>query len=474
MAKTFRPWEVEQTWLLPPSVLELVSARHPAHFVRELVRTRLDLGAIFAAYAEERGYPPYHPAMMTALLLYGYSQGIFSSRKLAKACEERIDFMAVTAMQKPDYRTIGKFRLRHLDALGGLFVQVLKLCQRAGLVRLGHVALDGTKVKANASKHKAMSYRRMRETEARLRAEVAEWLRRADAEDMSEDAEHGDRRGDEMPDWVADKVERIRRIEEAKMALETEAREEAERRRKGADDDDDEAPPSSRPKHHADGTPGDKSQRNFTDPDSRILKTRDGYVQGYNAQTAVDATAQVIVATEIYAAQNDAPFLPELLAQLRANCGRQAAELSADYGYLSEANLVACRRRRVVPYIATGRLRHHDGKPSEARRWPVSSRIAAMDQRLRRAGRRSRYRLRKQVVEPVFGQIKAAMGFARFLLRGLRKVRGEWKLVAAAHNLRKLIAGTTTASHLSDQPPRRARSARRGGFRSLALTGPGS
>src|SRR5512140_1288318 len=183
MAKVFRPWDVEQTWLLPPSVAELVPQRHPAHFVREIVRSQLDLRRIFAAYDEERGYPPYHPAMMTALLLYGYTQGLFSSRKLAKACEERVDFMAVTAMQKPDFRTIGKFRLRHLDALGELFIQVLKLCQRAGLVRLGHVALDGTKVKANASKHKAMSYKRMRETEARLRAEVAEWLRRAEAED---------------------------------------------------------------------------------------------------------------------------------------------------------------------------------------------------------------------------------------------------------------------------------------------------
>lgn len=435
MAKTFRPWDVEQTWLLPPSVQELVPARHPAHLVRELVRTQLDLSTIFAAYDEERGYPPYHPAMMTALLLYGYTQGLFSSRKLAKACEERIDFMAVTAMQKPDYRTIGKFRLRHLDALGALFVQVLKLCSRAGLVRLGHVALDGTKVKANASKHKAMSYKRMRETEARLREEVATWFQRADAEDQSEDAEHGDRRGDELPDWVADKLERLAKIEEAKAALEEEARDEAAARKR---DDDDGPPAPSKPKHHLDGTPGDDSQRNFTDPESRILKTRDGYLQGFNAQAAVDSERQVIVATEVHAAQNDAPFLDEMLAQIRANLGRQTRELSADFGYLSEENLRACRGRHIEPYIATGRLRHDDGRASEPRaRGP---RTAAMYRKLRLAGRRSRYRLRKQVVEPVFGQIKAAMGFAGFLLRGLRKVRGEWRLVATAHNLRKLIA----------------------------------
>lgn len=438
MAKTFRPWDVEQSWLLPPSVQELVPPRHPAHLVRELVRTQLDLGAIFAAYDEERGYPPYHPAMMTALLLYGYTQGLFSSRKLAKACEERIDFMAVTAMQKPDYRTIGKFRRRHLDALGGLFVQVLKLCSRAGLVRLGHVALDGTKVKANASKHKAMSYKRMRETEARLREEVATWFQRAAAEDQSEDAEHGDRRGDEMPDWVANKLERLAKIEDAKAALEREAREEAAARKH--DDDDDGPPAPSRPKHHIDGTPGDDSQRNFTDPESRILKTRNGYEQGYNAQAAVDGERQIIVATEVYAAQNDVQFLDEMLAQIRANTGRQARELSADFGYLSEANLRACARRHVEPYIATGRLRHDDGQTAAPR--AQGPRVVAMHQRLVRAGRRSRYRLRKQIVEPVFGQIKAAMGFAAFLLRGLHNVRGEWRLVATAHNLRKLIAAT--------------------------------
>lgn len=435
MAKTFRPWDVEQTWLLPPSIQELVPPTHPAHFVREMVRRELDLSRIMEEYDEERGYPPYHPAMMTALLLYGYTQGLFSSRKLARACEERVDFMAVVAMQKPDYRTIGKFRLRHLEALGGLFVQVLRVCQRAGLVRLGHVALDGTKVKANASKHKAMSYKRMREAEARLRDEVAGWLQSAEAEDTSEDIEYGDRRGDEMPEWVANKLDRLAKIREAKAALEQDAREEAARRKR-----DDNPGIPCKPKHHIDGTPSEKSQRNFTDPESRILKTRDGYLQGYNAQAAVDGERQIIVATEVYAAQNDVTFLDEMLAQIRSNTGRQTRELSADYGYLSDANLVACRRRHIEAYIATGRLRHDDGQPGPSRHWPGASRIAAMARKLRRAGRRSRYRLRKQLVEPVFGQIKAALGFAGFLLRSLHKVRHEWRLVATAHNLRKLIA----------------------------------
>jgi len=234
MAKKFRRWDVEQRWLLPPSVKELVPDDHPAHFVRDLVRNDLDLGAIVDCYAEERGQPPFHPVMMTALLLYAYTQGVYSSRRIAKACQERVDFMALTAMQEPDFRTVNLFRQRHLEALGGLFVQVLRLCRRAGLVRLGHVALDGSKFKANASKHAAMSYKRMREEEARLRAEVQSWLEQAEAVDEAEDAEHGaDRRGDEMPRWVANKQKRLSKIRKAKAALEKEAAEAAKARDDG-------------------------------------------------------------------------------------------------------------------------------------------------------------------------------------------------------------------------------------------------
>ena len=433
MAKTFRPWDVEQSWLLPPSVHELVPAAHPAHFVRELVRGELDLSAIYATYDEERGFPPYHPAMMTALLLYAYTQGLFSSRKIARACEERVDVMAVTAMQRPDFRTIGKFRARHLTALGGLFLQVLRLCQRAGLVRLGHVALDGTKVKANASKHKAMSYGRMKEREPQLAAQVQGWLERAAAEDASDDAARGDARGDELPAWVANRQTRLEKIREAKASLEAETRVAATR----DDDSDDEPPLSSTPPHHADGTPTDKAQRNFTDPESRILKTNGGYVQGYNAQNAVDAAHQVIVAQFVVAAQNDAPYLPRLLDEIRANTGRQAREISADTGYCSEANLRTLARRRISAYVATGRQRHGEATATGQRERGLAARMAL---KLRRAGHRSRYRLRKVVVEPVFGQIKAGMGFVRFLLRGLTKVTGEWALVTTAHNLRKLIA----------------------------------
>src|SRR5512140_53547 len=210
MAKTFREWKVEQAWLLPPSVLELVPAGDPAHFVRDLVRDELDLSAILDTYEEERGYPPYHPVMMTALLLYAFTQGLYSSRKIARACVVRVDVMAVTAMQQPDFRTISDFRLRHLKALGALFRQVLNLCQRAKMVKLGHVALDGTKVKANASKHKAMSYGHMKKKEAELEAEVARWFEKAAAIDEEEDRLYGrDKRGDELPERVTNKQKRL-------------------------------------------------------------------------------------------------------------------------------------------------------------------------------------------------------------------------------------------------------------------------
>jgi transposase len=437
MAKKFRRWDVEQRWLLPPSVKELVPDDHPAHFVRDLVRNDLDLGAIVDCYAEERGQPPFHPVMMTALLLYAYTQGVYSSRRIAKACQERVDFMALTAMQEPDFRTVNLFRQRHLEALGGLFVQVLRLCRRAGLVRLGHVALDGSKFKANASKHAAMSYKRMREEEARLRAEVQSWLEQAEAVDEAEDAEHGaDRRGDEMPRWVANKQKRLSKIRKAKAALEKEAAEAAKAR-----DDGDEAK-AVRVKA-PDARPRETAQRNFTDPESKIMRAKGAFEQSYNCQAAVDADSQVIVARSVTNKQNDTHELPPMLGQIKANTGRQAKELSADVGYCSEDNLCEISRRRVRGYVATGRQTH--GSPSATGQRTKGPRARAMAARLKRGGFRSRYRLRKQTVEPVFGQIKEARGFRGFLLRGLHKVQAEWSLVCAAHNLLKLMRATAAA-----------------------------
>jgi transposase len=434
MAKTFKSWDVDQLVLLPPSVQELVPAGHLAHFVRDMVRESLDLSAIVKTYIGDRGFPPYDPIMMTALLLYAYGQGLYASRRIAKACEERVDFMAVTARQCPDFRTISDFRKRHLSALGGLFTQVLKLCQKAGLVTLGHVALDGTKIRANASKHKAMSYRRMQKAEPELAAEVARWLAEAAASDACEDATYGvDRRGDELPDWVVNKQQRLEKIRAAKAAVEADAQ-----AKKRKDDHPSDRPRRGRPAKYPPGTPTDNAQGNFTDPDSRIMKSREGFIQGYNAQAAVDAGHQVIVAHGLTSHASDAHHLEPMLDQIRTNTGRQARELSADAGYCSEHNLNALNRRRIRGYVATGRHKHGEAAATGARKTEEGTRVHAMRIRLRRAGYRSRYRLRKQVVEPVFGQIKQARGFRQFMLRGLSQVAGEWSLVCSAHNVLKL------------------------------------
>jgi transposase len=439
MAKTFRPWDVDQQWMLPPSLHEFVPAGHVAHFIRETVRTDLDLGAILSAYEEERGFPPFHPAMMTALLLYGYSRGVYSSRKLAQACVERLDFMAVTAMNRPDFRTIAKFRARHLEALGGLFLQALKLCAAAGLVKLGHVALDGTKIAANASAHKAMSYGRMKTAEPKLAAEIEAWFAQADASDRDEDSIHGeDVQGDEMPDWVADKQARLARIQEAKAALEAEARGEK------TDNDPDGPGPSSgmmrsgRPQRGPGGGPSDRAQRNFTDPDSRIQPVRSGFIAGYNAQIAVDAHAQVIVAQHVQTNAADRGALKPLLTSLRASLRANPKEVSADAGYCDEANLAHLARRGISAYVATGRAGKAQSSKSDPDRRNKAPRTTAMALKIRRARWRSRYRLRKQIVEPVFGQIKSARGFRQFLMRGLANVKAEWAMLCTAHNLLKL------------------------------------
>ena len=444
MPKTFRAWDVDQSWLLPPSAQELVPPGHLAHFVRDTVREALDLSALLAAYDEERGYPPYHPGMMAALLLYAYCRGVYSSRRIAAACEERVDFMAVTGLQRPDFRTVAAFRRRHLTALADLFGQVLRLCRAAGLAKLGHVAIDGTKLRANASRHKAMSYGRMAQAEATLATAVAGWLEQAEAADAEEDARHGPgRRGDEMPDWVADKVRRLERIRAVKAALEAEAA------APPAPDDGDGPGPSSgmqrqgRPLRAEDGSPPDRAQRNFTDPDSRIQPTRDGFIQGYNAQAAVDAESQVIVAQRLVSGPADYPGLVPLVDQVRDRCGHRPREVSADAGFCTEANLAAMAERHVAAYIPPGRARHGDANAAGRRTLKAKPLAIAMAAKLRRAGRRSRYRLRKQTVEPVFGQIKHARGFRQFLLRGLDQVRGEWALLCTAHNLLKLAKAAT-------------------------------
>jgi transposase len=439
MSKQFRPWKIDERQLLPPSVEDYVAADHLSRLIVSLVRESLDLSGITGSYTSGLGQPPFDPRMMTALLLHGYASGLYSSRRLARAAVERADFMMLVAGDPPDFRTISEFRRRHLKALAGLFVQVLQLAEQAGLVKLGHVALDGSKIKANASKHKAMSYARMKTREAELQAEVDRWLEAAEAADREADRLYGDKRGDELPSWVADKQKRLEKIRQAKAELEAQAkaaaeeemrrRAEAEAQRKAEGRKKTGKTPAP-PKTEPDG----KAQRNFTDPQSRILKTKDGYIQGYNAQAAVDAAAQIIVAHGLTPGMSDQDQLVPLVDGIEDNLGRRPKQVSADCGYCSETNLATLDDRGIGAYIAVGRAKH----PAKAKRETTQPLTKAMREKLKRAGHRSRYRLRKQIVEPVFGQIKQARGFRQFLLRGIDKVSAEWALICTAHNLTKL------------------------------------
>ena len=443
MSKQFRAWKIDDIQLLPPSVQDYVASDHLSRLIVSLVRESLDLSALESSYGSGLGQPPFDPRLMTALLLHGYASGIYSSRRMSRASVERADFMMIVAGDPPDFRTISEFRRRHLKALSGLFVQVLRLAAQAGLVKLGHVALDGTKVKANASKHKAMSYGHMKKREAELQAEVDRWLEAAEAADREEDKQHGERRGDELPDWVADKQKRLEKIRQAKAELEAEARAAAEVEGKARAEAQKQRPAEGRktagkPVAPQRTEPAGKAQRNFTDPESRILKTKDGFIQGYNGQAAVDGTHQIIVAQTLTNSSSDQAQLAPLLDQIRANLGRNPDEVSADAGYCSAANLRTIQRRRIEGYVATGRQKHGTTSATTKRPAKPGSLLARMTTRLKRAGYRSRYRLRKQIVEPVFGQIKQARASRQFLLRGIDKVKAEWAIICTAHNLAKL------------------------------------
>lgn len=406
--------------MFPNCALDLVGDEHLVHFVTNVVREELDLSSILDSYREERGYPPYDPVMMTCVLLYANAVGIYSSRRIARACQERVDFMALTGMQKPDFRTLSLFRLRHLEALKGLFRQVLKLCRKVGLVKLGHVAIDGTKIRANANSSKGMSYGAMKKAEAELKAEVDRWFDEAAQMDREDDELYGaDNSGDELPEWVANKAECLERIRRAKAELEAEAK--AER----------DEPDRTKNQHKAKptGVPAETKRYNFSDPDSRVMKTSSGFFQGYNAQAAVEAETQIIVAQSVSNSGSDAHQMIPLLKQIRDILRRQAKEVSADSGYCSELNLKALKQRHIRGYVSTDSQKKHQ----RVGRW-----VQQMRQRLRRGGWRTRYRLRKYTVEPVFGQIKQARGFRQFLLRGQKKVAAEWSLLCTAHNILKL------------------------------------
>ena len=364
------------------------------------------------------------------MLLYGYCTGVASSRRIAQRLHEDIAFRVLAANNTPDFRTISDFRKDHLEALGELFLQVLELCQQAGLVKLGHVALDGTKVRANASKHKAMSYGRMREREERLQAEVDELLRKAQEVDEEEDRRYGrDRRGDELPEELAFRESRLRRIREAKAALEAEARAEAEQA-------------ESEGRNHP-GVPDDKAQRNFTDPDSRIMPGPGGrdFQQSYNCQAVVDSEHQVIVAACATNQPSDKGQAVSMIEEAILNVGTVPKEVSADAGYYSAKEVDELCALGVDPFVAPEKTRH-GWVPPPAPRGRIPKGLSARDRmrrKLRTKRGRERYALRMETVEPVFGQIKQGRGFRQFLLRGLAKVNREWLLICAGHNLLKLF-----------------------------------
>ncbi|HSB69314.1 MAG TPA: IS1182 family transposase [Candidatus Methylomirabilis sp.] len=451
--KTFKPYTPDQLFLLPPALRDWLPEDHPAAFISEVVDEALDLTPIFATYetGDGRGQPPYHPALLVKLLLYGYCTGKPSSRQLERATYEEIPYRVLAANQHPDHDTIAAFRQTHLPALAALFAQVLRLCQRAGLVQLGHVALDGTKVLANASKHKAMSYGRMTETEQRLEAEIAALLAEAQRVDAAEDAQAGKgKRGDELPAELARRESRLAKIREAKAALEAEAKARAaeaaaegqaklaERERKTRETG---RPPKGRPPTVPDptqATPKPKAQRNFTDPESRIMKdgATKSYVQAYNAQAAVDGTAQVIVAAAVTQEANDKQQLVPMLTAVEANCGAPPTVVSGDAGYFSEAAVMDSSLGGIALYIPPDRQKHGEALPPPANDGTVRSMMRA---KLQTAAGHAVYALRKAIVEPVFGQIKGARGFRRFSFRGVAKVQAEWQLICLTHNLLKLF-----------------------------------
>jgi len=426
MTKTYKTYLPDQDLLLPPSLRDWLPENHLAYCVSDVV-DQLDLSAIEAVYEEEdRGQPPYHPRMMTKILLYGYCVGVFSSRRIQKRLVEDVAFRVLAAGNQPDFRTIADFRKLHLQALEKLFQQVLRLVLEVGALKLGRVALDGSKVKANASKHKAMSYGRMEETEKLLRKEVQKLLKQAEAADEEEDKRYGrERRGDELPEELQRRETRIARIQEAKKALEERAREKANSEGEGKDSKE--------------AKPEPKAQYNFTDPESRIMKGSDGFVQGYNTQVAVEPLFQLVVGQTVTQAANDKQQMVPLIEAIQEQSGQRPKEVLTDSGYCSEENLKYLAKRRMEGFVATEKQKHGERR-EPCKRGPLpkeASRVDRMKRKLKTKVGAAVYARRKCMVEPVFGQIKQARGFRQFLLRGLEKVRGEWALICMTHNLLK-------------------------------------
>jgi len=461
----YKPYDPDQPYLLPPILQEWLPESHLANFIHEMVG-ELDLGAIHKKYLKRkrdgRGQKPFDPGMMVRLLFYAYCTGKPSSRKIEKASYEEIAYRVLTANQHPDHDTIAAFRRENLQELAELFSQVLRLCQAVGLVKLGHVALDGTKVKANASKHKAMSYGRMSEAEQQLEQEVAELLKKAEAADEAEDRHYGKGKSEELlPKELTRRQQRLEKIRQAKVALEQEAKEQARqaaaeaeakiaRRRRQEEETGQKAKGREPQVPDAEQVvPEAKAQRNFTDPESRIMKdgASKSFEQAYNAQAVVDAHRQVIVAAEVTDQPNDKQQLVPMLEKAAANLGSTPEKASADTGYFSEAAVTDERLKDIDLYVATRRQKH--GEPELPETGPGATVKQQMEEKLRTAAGRAVYKMRKAIVEPVFGQIKEVRGFRRFSFRGREKVRAEWRLICLTHNVLKLYREKVSAPRLA-------------------------
>ena len=431
MPKGYRTYLPEQDLLLPPSLREWLAEDHLVYFVSDVV-DQLDLSAVYGK--EKRGQPPYDPRLMTKLLVYGYCTGVFSSRRIQKRLQEDIAFKVLAAGNEPDFRTISDFRKIHIETLQHLFEQVLAMALECGSIKLGRVSLDGTKLKANASKHKAMSYGRMKEKQQQLKEEVKQLLEQAEAADEAEDRQYGSKRGDELPEELRRRETRLAKIKQAKRVVEQRARDKAGEEGKSAEE-------AKRAK------PDDKDQYNFTDPESRIMKGADGMVQGYNAQAAVESAFLLIVGQSVTEAANDKKQLKPMVELIEQQSGQRPEAILADNGYCSEENLEHLEsadelERKIEGFIATGKQKHGEHR-LPARRGPLpkgATRVDRMKRKLKTKVGKAVYAARKCVVEPVFGQIKQARGFRQFLLRGKEKVKGEWALLCLTHNVLRLHA----------------------------------
>ena len=452
MSRKFREWSPQQSWMFPPTLQDWLPENHLVYFLLD-ASEHLDLSPILNSYDSERGgQPPFHPRMMLVLLLYSYSVGVFSSRKIAARCQTDVAFRVVVGEDLPDFRTISEFRRRHLEHVQHLFVEVLQLCREAGLLKVGRLSLDGTKVKANASRHKAMSYDRMLSEEQRLQQEIEQLLQQAQLTDTAEDAEFGaNRTGEELPAELSRRETRLLKIREAKAALEAQAR------AKAAEDAalraaEGRPAPKIAPQ---DALPDAKDQRNFTDPESKIMKTSNkGWDQCGNAQ-AVANEQQIIVATDVTDQANDCRQVQPMVEQTDANLNdvgvtEPVEAFSLDAGYCSEENITYLEQHERIDeaYVATGRLKHHAPIPTAPIGRPPKNLSVKekMARKLRTKRGRAEYARRKAIIEPVFGQIKQGRGFRQFLMRGLRKMKAEWKLVCLTHNLLKLFRSSSRAT----------------------------